>query len=301
MKPLDSVIVGLSLSEHDAHLLSYAAMLAGLGIGKKFQFVHVVTPQLARPGSVDHAEVLRQMQAEVSQPFGHLADRVQCTFDVREGVRLDQMLAFIEQYPSDLVLVAHRPLSHGRQSLAKRLAKICPTSVWMVPHQAPCQIARVLAPIDFSSHSADALCLATKVAKLAGASECLALHVYYDSSMIRYDETIEEDLHHEEDAFEKFIEPIDLHDVNVTPIFDEESDITKAILRIASEQQSDLIVMSTRGRSPAASVLLGSETSQILMDSPIPVLALKHRGAFLNLFQVLTDHKTWSHAEPKAN
>lgn len=301
MKPLDSVIVGLSLTEHDAHLVSYAAMLAGLGIGKKFQFVHVVTPQETRPGSVDHVAVLQRIQAEVLKSFGHLADRVQCTFDVREGVRLDQMLAFIEQYPSDLVLVAHQPFGHGRQSLAKRLAKICPTSVWMVPHQAPCQIARVLAPVDFSPHSADALCLATKLAKLAGASECLALHVYFDSSSIRYDETVKEDRHHEEEAFAKFIDPIDLHDVNVTPIFDEESDITKAILRIANEQCSDLIVMSTRGRSPAASILLGSETSQVLMDSPVPVLALKHRGAFLNLFQVLTDHKTWSHAVPKTN
>lgn len=301
MKSLDSVIVGLSLTEHDAHLLSYAAMLAGLGIGKTFQFVHVVTTEEARPGSVDHSTVLQRMQAEVSQPFGHLVDKVQCTFDVREGERLDQLLAFIQQYTSDLVLVAHQPHRHGRQSLATRLAAICPTSVWMVPHQALCQITRVLAPVDFSSHSADALCLATQLAKLAGISECLALHVFADPSSIRYDETVENDLQQLQDTFQQFIAPIDLHEIRVTPLFEEDRDVTKTILRIAGEQLVDTIVMNTRGRSPAASILLGSETSQVLTDSPVPVLALKHRGAFLNLFQALTDHKTWSQPLPKTN
>ena len=42
MKPLDCITVGLSLSESDQHLLSYAAMLARMGVGKKIQFVHVV-------------------------------------------------------------------------------------------------------------------------------------------------------------------------------------------------------------------------------------------------------------------
>jgi nucleotide-binding universal stress UspA family protein len=87
----------------------------------------------------------------------------------------------------------------------------------------------------------------------------------------------------------------------VTPIFEESSNVTRAVLRIVDERKCDLIVMSTRGRSSAASILLGSETAQTLMESRVPVLAVKHRGAFMNLFQVLSSSEVWLKSGPKTN
>ena len=65
----------------------------------------------------------------------------------------------------------------------------------------------------------------------------------------------------------------------------------RSILRIAMEQSCDLIVMATRGRSPSAAVLLGSETEHCLMATPIPLLAVKHFGARLSLLQALRDQR----------
>ena len=301
MKPLDCITVGLSLSESDQHLLSYAAMLARMGVGKKIQFVHVSAPQPAPPTQADLTETRKQMESSVAQQFGSVGTHVQRTFAVCEGVLIDQLLAHTERHPADAVLLGHHQEGSGRHSLAERMAMICPTTVWMVPNQAPCQIRRVLAPTDFSAHSADSVCLATALSQQAGLSECLALHVYFDASTIRYDESIAEDHYQAAIEFEQFLGPLELHGVTVTPLIEEVSNVSKAILRIASAQQCDLIVMSTRGRSRAAVVLLGSETSQTLIESGIPVVAVKHRGAFLNLFQALKDQEIWTTSEAKTN
>ena len=45
-----------------------------------------------------------------------------------------------------------------------------------------------------------------------------------------------------------------------------------AIIRIAREQQCDLIVMASHGRRGIAGVLLGSETQHVLTHSTIPVV-----------------------------
>ena len=67
----------------------------------------------------------------------------------------------------------------------------------------------------------------------------------------------------------------------------EGADVASTIRRVAEDRRCDLIVMGTRGRSRAASVLLGSETEQTIIESRLPVLAVKHYGARLRLLQAL--------------
>jgi nucleotide-binding universal stress UspA family protein len=49
----------------------------------------------------------------------------------------------------------------------------------------------------------------------------------------------------------------------------------EAILDHAKSQQCDLIVMASHGRRGVAALLLGSETSRVLIHSEIPVLVVK--------------------------
>ena len=49
----------------------------------------------------------------------------------------------------------------------------------------------------------------------------------------------------------------------------------QAILRTARSRGCDLIVMGSHGRGPAAAALLGSETTQVLAHSKIPVLVCR--------------------------
>lgn len=301
MASIDCMTVGLALTDSDQHLLRYAALLADRGIGTRFQFVHVMVPAHAGHVGLDQHAAQRQMQAAVAAAFGTPAEDLPARFDVSVGVRVDQLLAYSQHYPADVVLLGHRRNRSGKRSLAQRMAMLCPSSVWSVPDGVPCEIRSILAPVDFSSHSADSLSVATEIAEKLSLSECHALHVSFDPSIIRYDEHLDHLRSEELGAFRKFVDPVNTHGVSVSPIFEEASNVTQAILRTAAERGSDLIVMSTRGRSSAAAILLGSETSQTLMESPVPVLAVKHQGAALNLLQALIDPDLWRQSSLHTN
>ena len=59
--------------------------------------------------------------------------------------------------------------------------------------------------------------------------------------------------------------------------------------------------MATRGRSRAASVLLGSTTSAVMANTAIPVLAVKHFGSRMTLREALLNHRIWEQQSPKTN
>jgi nucleotide-binding universal stress UspA family protein len=84
---------------------------------------------------------------------------------------------------------------------------------------------------------------------------------------------------------------VNLHGVDLTPVIEESPNIAATIHRVAREQRCDLIVMGTRGRSAAASVLLGSETEQTMVETQIPLLVVKQRGARLRLLPALLDDR----------
>jgi SulP family sulfate permease len=301
MRSFQRVTVGLSLTEHDADVLRYAALVARLGASTHFDFLHVVTDVHQPPNGINQEEYLARMHAEVERHFGPASDDWTRSVHVREGVRVDEFLEFIDETDSQLVLLGHRRIRSGARSLANRLAMIGSASVWLVPEGAPPRISRILAPIDFSENSADSLAQAAAIAALSNLDQCYALHVAFDPSTVRYDEHINEIRHREQAAFQEFLKPVNRHGVECIPLFDESSNVASAILRTAHQRDADLIVMSTRGRSRAASILLGSVTAQTLTASPVPILVVKHFGAQMSLFQVLRDRKWWHEPALKSN
>ena len=144
-------------------------------------------------------------------------------------------------------------------------------------------------PVDFSPRAADALSVATAVAATVGLDELHALHVRFNPAAVTFDEYEEIELANEHEAFALFVAPIDLNGIHVKPIFEESAEVAATVRRVAEETGTDLIVMGTRGRSAASAVLLGSETEQVIVESRIPVLAVKHFGARRRLLEVLLD------------
>jgi nucleotide-binding universal stress UspA family protein len=296
MSPFQSALVALSVSDSDVGLLRYAALLARQGICRQFQFVHVAA---ARQGAVEPfepRETVDGMQESVRQYFD-AAGNYPCR--ALEGARLDQILRAALEQQADLIVLGYRRQRSGRRSLARRLAMVSPCSIWMVPEGAPDRIDRILVPVDFSAPSADAISRGTALARQCGLAECLALHVYFDPSTVRYDEHVEETRGEEQAAFQRFVAPIDCHGIEVRPILEENSQTAPTILRNASQHGANLIVMGTRGRSFAAAVLLGSVTSQTMVRTHVPLLALKNYGTHMSLIDALTSQRLWDRPVPK--
>lgn len=292
-------LVGLSLTEPDRGLLRYASMVASLGDCKECRFIHVITTDSADTVARPEASLRDLMAAEVAEHFK--ADGVEPVFEVVHGTRLDQLLDAAIRNKNDLIVLGHRRGRSGRRSLARRLTMIAPCSVWLVPQDSPAELDTIVVPVDFSPPSADALSIGVNIAAARKLRSCLAVHVFFDQSTIRYDEHVTEVIGREQHAFEEFAAGIDDRGVRIEPLFEESTHPDQAILRVVHRHQADLIVMSTRGRSKAAAVLLGSVTSATMMATTVPILAVKHFGARMGFMESLLSHQFWSKESPKTN
>ena len=290
MAPYRKAVLAVPLTDASSGLTDYTAALCRAGIVEAVEVVHVVpesAPEMSRTiGDLKHA----------------VGDRLQpyrASYHVLVGDRTDQILRFSAQHETDLVLLGHRRSHNPRRSLARRLAMKAPCSVWLVPDGSPATISRIIAPVDLSDHSADALREAISIAAAGGVREVTALHVYFDTTVVTYGESAARARSDDRSDLVRFLEEVVDKRVQVVPESVEAPNVAHAIHRLAGERAADLIVMGTRGRSRAASVLLGSETEQALIETNIPIVAVKHFGASRTLLDVLFNRTTWQGDEPR--
>jgi nucleotide-binding universal stress UspA family protein len=292
-------LVALSLTEPDVGLLRYVSMLSERESFEEVRFSHVAS----LPHGADSAAALHmlkeRMQAQVCEHFDR--PRVRTVCEVVHGPRIDQLMAMAALHHNDVIMLGHRKGRSGQRSLARRLAMVTDSSIWLVPEGSPDRLTNIVVPIDFSVHSADALEVATCIAAAHGIDRCVAVHVFFDPSSVRYAEHLDEIRGREATAFADFVRPINLHGVSVEPVFEESTHPPQALLRVAGRHGADLIVMNTRGRSRAAAILLGSITSKTMEDTTIPVLCVKHFGGRMSFLQALSHRRFWEERAPKAN
>ena len=286
-----NLMVGLARTATDAGLIRYALMVARLGTAKEIHFVHIVPGGSATPAQQDQDRVVGDLQAEVHSQLDGTLGAVQLSYQVLQGPLVDQLLVYAAEKHIDLLLVGHQPSHSSRKALARRLAMKAPCSVWMVPDGAPAALRRILVPIDFSEHAADTMRVATSMAHLSERAEVLALHVYFNEAVITYEEYDQVMRGEEEEAYRRFVAPLDTKGVDITPLFEESANIAETIVAAAQRQNADLIIMATRGRSRSAAILLGSVTEETILLTGLPLLVVKHFGAHLSVLQALLDRK----------
>jgi sulfate permease, SulP family len=129
----------------------------------------------------------------------------------------------------------------------------------------------------------------------------LALHVFFREITAHYPEQLEKVRTGELQEFDRFMSKANTHGFAVERRLEEGPAPSKTILRVANNQGSDLIVMNTRGRSRAGAVLLGSVTTQVMVETPVAILAVKHFGAMMGLFQALKDQHVLQRPSLKSN
>ena len=275
-----NILVALACAESDRPLLNYAATVARWFGASTVQLAHVL------PEGADRVRAAAEIDACIPEPL-----RQHVSVALLEGDRLDALLQFSAVQRSEVILLGHRRDRSGRRSLARRLAMNAPCSVWLVPKGSPAKLAEMLVPVDYSERAADALSMGTAIGAAAGLERCWSLHVRFNSAATSFEEYADMELAADEDRFAIFQARVNLHGLDLCPLFEESSSVAGTILRVAGEKNCDLLVMGTRGRSPAASVLLGSETEQVIIESRRPVLAVKHYGSRMRLLQVLLESR----------
>jgi len=279
------VLVAVDLE--DPEIVSYARILPRLSPDVECRFLHVLGWPGRSPAEkphLTHSQALQKLQQVVSSCYGG----TNAICQVLHGTVIDQLLETAAETVTDLILVGHKSEHSQRRSLARRLAMKAPCSVWMRPNGGPQDVRRVLAAVDFSTPSAYALSTAARIARNLETEECLALHVYFDEAM---PEEAEQRVNHAEilEKFDRFLAPLDIHGMKVRSVIEASPNVVHAIQRLAQQEQADLVVMGNRGQTRSASILLGSESEHMLMETQVPVLVVKRRGERIGLLEALFD------------
>jgi len=143
---------------------------------------------------------------------------------------------------------------------------------------------KILVPVDFSSHSGEALDHAVDLAKQFGA-ELHVAHVFspplplvspYEVAMTT--ELFEEARRSAADRLGKEVSRVSESGIQVvTHLL--EAPPAPAIVELAERLEADLIVMGTRGNTGLKHVVLGSVAERTLRLAPCHVLAVKARAS----------------------
>ena len=141
---------------------------------------------------------------------------------------------------------------------------------------------KILLPTDFSDHANEALRYATQLAQTHAASLCL-VHAYDLLPYALPDGPImdERQLETVRVAFQKQLEQL-RQAAEARGIARVETQLLQGpasseIVRVASEQHFDLIVMGTHGRTGLSHLLIGSVTEKVVRRAPCPVLTIPLR------------------------
>jgi nucleotide-binding universal stress UspA family protein len=140
---------------------------------------------------------------------------------------------------------------------------------------------RILCPLDFSKHSNRALDMACDLAREHQA-HLTVMHAYVipayplpEGYVLASSETVAEILSKTQQAMNAAKQKaVEAGVANVEVVMSEGAPFTE-IVRVAREQNSDLIVIATHGRSGIKHALLGSVTEKVVRKAPCAVLAVR--------------------------
>jgi len=164
--------------------------------------------------------------------------------------------------------------------VARALLSKSPCPIW-VQSSRPTPVEHVLAPVDLSEHSMEALSAAVDLAGKLGA-EVTALHCFavqdYAYTAIPYGAgyagmpSVQGILESRREHFLEQMDAFDWRGVKHRTVFADD-EASRGILR--RQEEHDLIVMGTHGRTGLAATLLGGVAYRVLRAAYRPVLAIR--------------------------
>ena len=286
------VLVALQLNDQDTNLIRYAGMVSRIVKPELLFFVHVIQkpdlpeeirekyPQLSEK-SPDVAK--QQMAARVKQHWdGPLP--LTTRYEVAQGCPLRELLFFCRQQNVDLAILGRASPSMHLGQLPERVTRKAPCSVLIVPENSKARISGIMVPVDFSTHSDDALEIALALAEVSDIARVDCLHAFrvppnYENAGVPYEEFAEEMRKSLLRAFAALAARHDTKPIELSPDVVLDRNAAHAIGESVRRNSNDLLIVGSRGRNAAAAILLGSVTEHLVWTTKIPLLVVKRKRA----------------------
>lgn len=277
---LKRILVATDLSQRSQPAIRRAAHLAARSQAA-LSLVHVVDgdspPEIVNAQSERARAWLADHVGEVEAPLSEVL--------VRTGDAHAEILAVADELDADLVVLgAHRRrllLDAFIGTTAERLLRVSARPALVVHNEHIEPYGRVVAAIDLSETSAEALRVAERLGFLSG--EASIVHVFHAPAKGKLQQAGVDARTHEEaerarvaEAVRRFLEAHELGAIRDRVVL-REGGVTPEILDEVSEARPDLLILGTRGGAGVARAALGSVAEAVLRAVPCDVLAVPPR------------------------
>ena len=282
------ILAATDLSTRSQRALRRAGLLAQ-GSGAELVIVHVVDDDQLQ----DLVEIeRREAERILAEQIGAIAEErgIQCRSMVVIADPFDGILRTAAALEADLIVMG----AHRKQLLrnifvgttVERVIRSGPQPVLMVNNEVEGPYRTVLALVDISEPSANAVRVA-RTAGLTGGAHTTLLHAFFPLgkgkmamaglNQASIDEYTISERQKATDELAAFLAENDLC-VREWPVRVEEGGAFEVISRVVEETRPDLLVIGTHGRSGLLKVLLGSVSEEVLRSLDVDILAVPPAG-----------------------
>lgn len=294
--PTNKILVALDLSLMDEYILSFLAENGKAFTDQKMHFIHVdealasenLADEETGPISEDHLE---KVKAKIRNSIPDALDDE--NIYVASGEPENVVQRWSVDHDIDLLVVGQKATDKPGVRV-KRLVKKPVTSLLKIPEKESYPIRSIGVATDFSPLSAKAVKEAHSVAEELGA-KLIGVHTYQVSAGYHktgkdhweFAEVMEQ---HAKDDAKAFWSEMGLTPTEMHYVYDKEKDPAECITQFVKEHNIDLLVISSKGRTAAASLLMGSVASDIIRKvNSIPVMVVKERNTNMDLLEALKE------------
>ena len=298
------IMVGIDFSKADHVLIEYTKMINDILNPSVIYFVHAEENLDLPP------EVLEQLGVDTVKPSDEslqeklkilVDEHVQSDHDtdvicqVVEGSSFEAMLHWAHIKDIDLLIVGKKHRENGQGVLPQKLARKIDSSVLFIPEDYKIKpVERVLLPLDFSKKSKLAIDMATGIfgednVELIAAN-CYSLPLGWHKTGKTKEEIDSIMQEHAQRKFEEFLEGYGNNNLKIRSAFemDNNNEPSEEILHLAEENNADMIMIGSRGKTDIATMILGSTTEKLIQHGKMfPIWVIKKKGELLGFLDAL--------------
>jgi nucleotide-binding universal stress UspA family protein len=294
---LGRILCPIDFSDGARHALEHATVIAGF-YRSRIDALHVVTPlMLTASGVTSAGEELRELDR-----LRRLTSE-ECAAATSKGISTDALVdigqpgpVIVERaatLPADLIVMGTHGISGFQRlvlgSVTEHVLRkaACPVLTVRARAHVTARVPymRVLCAVDFSDASMNAARWASSLAQESGAA-LVFVHVLEwpweeppppTITGVEQAGALAEFRRYSEEAAKRRLESLVPDSIPASRVTArvENGKPHVQIVRVAEEEQADVIVIGVHGRNPVDMALFGSTTNQVVRRAPCPVLTLR--------------------------
>ena len=304
MEPIKTILVGLDISDIDETLIDHVIRASQRVDIQKVYFINV-QKSLDLPEEIlqKYPNMLAPKDEQIKQiitdklntsPEGKLNAAYE--LNIIEGTVTDQLLKWTKIKEVDLLILGKKLSFESSGISASKIAKLVPCSVFFIPEAMPLDPSTFVVPIDFSGPSKNALEQALLIKRFYDDVHIKCVHFYevpsgYHTSGKSFEEFERIMKENAQKEYQKFIATFPQTDdgpIECDFVLDKSENVASQILKYALREQASGIIMGSKGRTKAASFILGSVAEKLLgINTHLPIFIAKDKNKNLDFLEAL--------------